>query len=108
MRCPRCEEEVSTLAVACSNCGLDLTQQWFNAPQKVKLHSHLGFAIFATLCFCWPLGIIAIIYAARAQASFAAGLSINGANQARTARIFAWLAVLSGAVVSALYLMSGR
>jgi t-SNARE complex subunit (syntaxin) len=64
-------------------------------------------SILVTFC-CWPLGIVAIIFAAQVNSRLAAG-DVNGALEAsRKARLFCWIALGLGllAVVVGM-LMSG-
>ena len=94
MYCARCGAANDDNAFKCVGCG----QKLFHPPDQagpgvVNISSYLVASILVTLFCCWPLGIPAIIHAARVDPKIAGG-DIDGAREAsRKAMIWIWVAL---------------
>ena len=80
-----------------------MAQEW-NSPSgtPTSVPNYLIPAIISLLC-CWPLAIVAIIFAAQVNGKVAAG-DIQGAMDAsRKAKLFSFIAIGLGVVICIIY-----
>jgi len=108
MQCANCGKEYEDALAECPHCTggaepADRTEAERLAREREseeytalvhrrwQVNTHLVGAILATVFCCWPLGIIAIVYAAKAEAILTLGEVRQSQAQARKARI--WMAV---------------
>jgi hypothetical protein len=61
-------------------------------------------AIISIFC-CWPLGIVAIIFAAQVNGKVAAGDLAGAADASKKAKLFSFIAIGIGVVVGLIYLL---
>lgn len=83
-----------------------MSQQWTPPPAggTTTVPNYLVPAIVSIFC-CWPLGIVAIIFAAQVNGKVAAG-DIAGATEAsKKAKLFSYIAIGIGLVVGVIYLL---
>ncbi len=101
MYCPKCGERNEETAGSCSRCGERL-QAASAAP--IRVSNYLVPAIVVTLACCVPLGVPAIVYAARVNPRLQAG-DVEGALEASAkARMWCWIAFAVGLIVDFGYL----
>jgi len=79
--------------------GYGAPVQPMNYPAAGYVPSHMGLAIFTTLCCCIPLGLIAIIYAAQVKGRLAAGDMAGAQRAASSAKMWAILGIIGGVIV---------
>src|SRR6266516_929971 len=84
-----------------------MSQQWAPPPPPISapanIPNYLMPAILSLFC-CWPLSIVAIIFAAQVNGKVAAG-DIQGAMDAsKKAKLFSCIAIGIGLVVRVIYL----
>lgn len=85
-----------------------MSQQWTppsgSAGGSASVPNFLVPAIISIFC-CWPLGIVAVIFAAQVNGKVAAG-DIAGANEAaKKAKLFSYIAIGIGLAVGVVYLL---
>ena len=72
-------------------------------PPFPKPNSGLVGAIIATVLFCVPLGIVALINASKVDSEWAEGKWDDAQRHAKNAQTFTWVSVAVGLVFSILY-----
>ncbi|MCU0268072.1 MAG: CD225/dispanin family protein [Acidimicrobiales bacterium] len=72
-------------------------------PPFPKPPTHLAWAVLSMLLCCVPLGIVAVVHAARVDTKWAAGDWIGAAESSLRARTWAQCALFAGIVVVFLY-----
>lgn len=110
MYCNNCGANNSDQAKWCSNCGASLNAAAHTQvpapppgypppqPPGPKVESYLLHSILVTVFCCLPLGIPAIVFAARVNNKLAIG-DINGAMEASgQAKTWCWIAFIAGIV----------
>ena len=85
-----------------------MSQQWTPPPSPTaapaNIPNYLIPAILSLFC-CWPLSIVAIIFAAQVNGKVAAG-DIQGAmNASKMAKLFSFIAIGIGLAVGLIYLL---
>lgn len=97
MYCTNCGNELGPRASACGNCGQEV--QIFSPP--AHLPNYLVPSIAVTLCCCFPVGIVAVIYSAQVNSKLAAG-DVAGAQAAsKSAKTWTIIALVAGIVTAA-------
>lgn len=110
MNCPNCGTSNLDTASICANCGKSLSGgpshsytppppggSFGGPPAAEKIPNYLVQSI-VLLCCCFPLAIVAIIFAAQVNTKLAAG-DIAGAREASSkAKMFCWIAFGLGLV----------
>lgn len=118
MNCPNCGTSNPDTASLCANCGRPLATTTphsytppppsgsntsytpprppgggsYGAPPPVERIPNYLVPSILTLCCCWPLSIVAIVFAAQVNSKLAAG-DIAGARDASAkAKMFCWIA----------------
>ncbi|HEV7241963.1 MAG TPA: CD225/dispanin family protein [Thermoanaerobaculia bacterium] len=72
-------------------------------PPRPQINNYLVPAVLSAFCCCLPLGVVAIIYAAQVNSKLVAG-DIAGAQAAsKNAKMWSWIALGAGALVSIAY-----
>lgn len=75
------------------------------APYVPKPSSHLGLAIFTTLCCCLPFGIVAIIKASKVSDYYVMGQYQAAQMASNEAKKWSTIALLVGAIGYVLYII---
>lgn len=75
------------------------------SPYVPKPSSHLGLAIFTTLCCCLPFGIVAIIKASKVSDYYAMGQYQASQMASDEAKKWSLIALLVGGIGYLLYLI---
>ncbi|BAC09644.1 CD225/dispanin family protein [Thermosynechococcus vestitus] len=70
-----------------------------------NIPNYLVPAILSTICCCLPFGVVAIIFASQVNSRLAAGDRAGALDASNKAKLFTWLAVISGLVGSAIYII---
>ena len=84
-----------------------MSQQWTPPPATggtTTVPNYLVPAIVSIFC-CWPLGIVAIIFAAQVNGKVAAGDLAGAADASKKAKLFSFIAIGIGVVVGLIYLL---
>ncbi len=85
-----------------------MSQQWTppppptNAPANVP--NYLVPAIISIFC-CWPLGIVAIIFAAQVNGKVTSGDLAGAVDASKKAKLFSFIAIGIGLAVGVVYLL---
>lgn len=76
----------------CQNCGREIPEKSFCdcSGQPLEIKSHLVPAIIVAFC-CTPLGVAAIVYAARVSGLVTAGRIEEAVKSAKIAKILCWI-----------------
>ena len=91
MYCRSCGATNDDNAFKCVNCGEGLQEEASVAPVQ-NVANHLVAAILVTILCCWPLGIPAIVFAAKVNGFVGAG-DYGGAMEAsKKASMWIWIA----------------
>ncbi len=99
MYCTSCGVPRADNATVCTNCGERIRR----FPPRPQINNYLIQAVLTAFCCCLPLGVVAIIYAAQVNSKLAAG-DIAGAQAAsKNAKMWSWIALGAGALVSLAY-----
>jgi Interferon-induced transmembrane protein len=69
--------------------------------------NHLVWAIISTLCCCWPMGIVAIVYAAQVDNKLATGDYQGAVSSSNNAKLWSWISFGGAALLLIAYLMLG-
>jgi hypothetical protein len=107
MFCRKCGAQNADNAWKCIQCGETLfTPGQGKAPgEAVKIKNYLVESILVTLFCCLPLGIVAIINAARVNTKLGQG-DVAGAQQAAAnAKKFCLIGLIGGLIVNITYLV---
>ena len=105
MFCKKCGSQVPQNSTVCPNCQTPAAQAPMTPPVKVK--SNMGQAIIVTLFCCLPLGIVAIVYAAKVSGLVAAGNIPAAQDAARKSNMWSWIGLGVGLIVAAIYVLAG-
>src|SRR5882757_9641886 len=84
-----------------------MSQQWTPPPATggpTTVPNYLIPAILSIFC-CWPLGIVAIIFAAQVNGKVAAGDLAGAADASKKAKLFSFIAIGIGLLVGLVYLV---
>ena len=66
------------------------------AGDASEIDSHMGFAIFCTLCCCLPTGIAAIVFASQVSKHIQNGDYEAAKKSANNAQLFCWISIVIG------------
>jgi len=72
----------------------------------LTIPNYLTPAVLVTLCCCLPIGIVAIIFAARVNGKLAAGDVVGAKSASETARTLCWIGFIGGVVAVGFYALS--
>lgn len=84
-----------------------MSQQWTPPPATggtTTVPNYLVPAILSIFC-CWPLGIVAIIFAAQVNGKVAAGDLAGAADASKKAKLFSFIAIGIGVAFGLIYLV---
>jgi hypothetical protein len=84
-----------------------MSQQWTPPPpagEPTTVPNYLVPAIVSIFC-CWPLGIVAIIFAAQVNGKVAAGDIAGAVDASKKAKLFSFIAIGIGVAVGIIYLL---
>ena len=83
-----------------------MSQEWNPPPPaggSTTVPNYLVPAIISIFC-CWPLGIVAIIFAAQVNGKVAAGDIAGAVEASKKAKLFSFIAIGIGVVLGLIYL----
>jgi len=99
MYCTNCGAQRAANVTTCASCGAAIR----TFPVMPPVPNYLVQSILTTLCCCLPFGVVAIIYSAQVNTKLSVG-DIEGAMaSSRSARTWAWVSFICGALVSLAY-----
>ena len=84
-----------------------MSQQWTPPPATggtTTVPNYLVPAIVSIFC-CWPLGIVAVIFAAQVNGKVASGDIAGATDASKKAKLFSFIAIGIGLVVGLIYLL---
>src|ERR1700674_5842444 len=84
-----------------------MSQQWNPPPPAggtTTVPNYLVPAIVSIFC-CWPLGIVAIIFAAQVNGKVAAGDLAGAVDASKKAKLFSFIAIGIGVLCGLIYLL---
>jgi hypothetical protein len=83
-----------------------MSQQWTPPPAggTTTVPNYLVPAIVSIFC-CWPLGIVAVIFAAQVNGKVAAGDIAGATDASKKAKLFSYIAIGIGLAVGLIYLL---
>lgn len=84
-----------------------MSQQWTPPPATggtTSVPNYLVPAIISIFC-CWPLGIVAIIFAAQVNGKVAAGDTAGAMDASKKAKMFSYIAIGIGLVAGVIYVL---
>lgn len=81
-----------------------MSQQWNPPPPTggAAIPNYLVPAIISIFC-CWPLGIVAIIFAAQVNGKVASGDLAGAADASKKAKLFSFIAIGIGVAAGVIY-----
>ena len=120
MFCPYCQNQLPSNAAVCPSCGTVLSnanaQQQQPQPQPQpqpippqpqpqpeppqRINTWLVPSILVTLCCCLPFGIVAIVFASKANACLGTHDYEGAQKAANTAKMWFWIALGTGIVTN--------
>lgn len=116
MYCTACGAHNQDAARFCANCGRSLGEVQAEAtgqglhgdlsaarPVVQDVPTYLVQAILATIFCCLPFGIVAIVFAAQVNGKLQAGDMDGALDASRYAKLWTWVAFLSGMGILLLY-----
>ncbi len=85
-----------------------MSQQWTPPPQPTaapaNVPNYLVPAILSLFC-CWPLSIVAIIFAAQVNGKVASGDIAGAVDASKKAKLFSFIAIGIGLAIGLIYLV---
>jgi hypothetical protein len=85
-----------------------MSQQWTPPPQPTagttNVPNYLVPAILSVFC-CWPLSIVAIIFAAQVNGKVASGDIAGAVDASKKAKLFSFIAIGIGLAVGLIYVL---
>ena len=84
-----------------------MSQSWTPPPPpgaSTNVPNYLVPAIISLFC-CWPLAIVAIIFAAQVNGKVAAGDIAGAMDSSKKAKMFSFIAIGIGLVVGVIYML---
>jgi len=84
-----------------------MSQSWTPPPPpgaSTNVPNYLVPAILSLFC-CWPLAIVAIIFAAQVNGKVAAGDIAGAMDSSKKAKMFSFIAIGIGLVVGVIYML---
>ncbi len=86
-----------------------MSEQWTPPPSSsaggsANVPNYLVPAIISIFC-CWPLGIVAVIFAAQVNGKVAAGDIAGATDASKKAKLFSYISIGIGLVVGVIYLL---
>jgi hypothetical protein len=86
-----------------------MSEQWTppsssSAGGSANVPNYLVQAIISIFC-CWPLGIVAVIFAAQVNGKVASGDIAGAEDASRKAKLFSYISIGIGLVVGVIYLL---
>ncbi|XP_046858831.1 AT-rich interactive domain-containing protein 1A-like [Xenia sp. Carnegie-2017] len=81
------------------SCSYNQPQPTVVATTIPVVNDHMILSIVAFLCFCWPIGLVAIIKSLEARNRFAAGDYAGAVTSAHTARNLSSIAIVCGIII---------
>ena len=86
-----------------------MSEQWTPPPSSsaggsANVPNYLVPAIISIFC-CWPLGIVAVIFAAQVNGKVASGDIAGAEDASKKAKLFSYISIGIGLVVGVIYLL---
>ena len=84
-----------------------MSQQWMPPPPTdvpANVPNYLVPAIISLFC-CWPLAIVAIIFAAQVNGKVASGDIAGAVDASKKAKLFSFISIGIGLVIGVIYLL---
>ena len=86
-----------------------MSEQWTPPPSSsaggsANVPNYLVPAIISIFC-CWPLGIVAVIFAAQVNGKVASGDIAGATDASKKAKLFSYISIGIGLVVGVIYLL---
>ena len=85
-----------------------MSQQWMPPPpptdMPANVPNYLVPAIISLFC-CWPLAIVAIIFAAQVNGKVAAGDIAGAVDASKKAKLFSFISIGIGLAIGVIYLL---
>ncbi len=85
-----------------------MSQQWMPPPPPTdvpaNVPNYLVPAIISLFC-CWPLAIVAIIFAAQVNGKVASGDIAGAVDASKKAKLFSFISIGIGLVIGVIYLL---
>ncbi|MGC4005821.1 MAG: CD225/dispanin family protein [Pirellulales bacterium] len=122
MFCRQCGYACPDGSTRCTQCGSPLTPPASQNPYASGYHVNVGnsapisgegkppnylvHAIISTVLCCWPLGIVAIVFAAQVDSKWYAGDQFGARHASNQAKTWAWISFGIGIVVIAIYVVA--
>jgi hypothetical protein len=100
MFCTNCGNQLPDAAARCLKCGADQGQ--VAVPPIVtgpNPDNYLVAAVLLSLCWCTPLGLVALVYAGKGSGAKEAGNTQMATELAEKARLWTWIAFGAGALI---------
>ncbi len=113
MYCTQCGFELPAGAAHCPSCGkppASLLAPSASADRAtgtggIKPQTYLIFAILTTIFCCWPLGVVALVYAAQVDSKYYQGDLQTASRYSNNAKLWCWLSFGAIVILGALYLL---
>lgn len=70
--------------------------------------NHLLWAILSTLCCCWPLGIVSIVFAAQVNSKWAMGDAWGAQQSSKRAQQYAMWSAITAIVIGIFYVVASN
>ena len=113
MQCPKCQAQVADDAQFCPVCGSAVRSVAAAVPPlaaavppaqaPVTVNTWLIPSILVTLCCCLPLGIVSIVFAAKANSCVGQGDLAGAQDAAAKAKMWFWIALVCGFFASIIW-----
>ncbi|MBQ7208877.1 MAG: CD225/dispanin family protein [Lentisphaeria bacterium] len=99
MLCAKCGKEFEPDVRFCPQCGNRLDPSAPPPPVPEKINTFLVPSICAALLCCLPLGVVAIVFSSKANSAIRGGDCAKAREYAGKAKMWFWIAVVSGIVI---------
>ena len=103
MYCRRCGTNNADHMLRCSQCGAPLDPSDAQSVEPQCVPNYLIPSILITIFCCWPLGIPAIIYAAKVNGLAGAGDIAGAVEASRKAKMWMFISLGSGLAIILIY-----
>lgn len=106
MFCTTCGNQLPEAAARCLKCGATQGQASFSSTfPGPNPDNYLVAAVLLSLCWCTPLGLVALVYAGKGSGMKEAGNVAKASEYGVKARMWAWIAFGAGLLIWVGYAM---